>query len=101
MTLSEGQNLTKNLDFRTHIWTFGAENTTKSGPFEAKNNAQTLPEQLQNNFEKVEKMTFSNPKLAKIRLSLWQKVSIFGSIFDLRALKLPRWHQKFKKKRSP
>ena len=65
MTLSEGQNLTKNLDFLTHIWTFGAENTTKSGPFKAKNNAQTLSEQLKNNFQKVQKTTFLTPKMVK------------------------------------
>ena len=73
MTLSEGQNLTKNLDFLTHIWTFGAENTTKSGTFKAKNNAQTLPEQLQNNFEKVEKTTFLTPKMVKTRVSTLAK----------------------------
>ena len=44
----------------------GPENTTKSWPFKTENNAQTLPKQLlQSNFEKVQKMTFSTPKIAK------------------------------------
>ena len=77
--------LTENFDFLGHLSTFGAENTPKSRPFKVKNNAQTLPNQLQNNFEKVQKTTFSNPKMAKTRMSTWQKVSIFVSIFDLRA----------------
>ena len=45
--------LTENLNYRGHLWTFEAENTPKSGPFKVENNAQTLPKQLQNNFEKV------------------------------------------------
>ena len=57
--------LTENFDFRGHLWTFRAENTPKSGLFKTKNKAQTHPKQLSNNFEKVEKATFSNPKLAK------------------------------------
>ena len=80
--------LTENFDFWGHLSTFGAENTPKSRPFEAKNNAQTLPKQLQNNFEKDQKMTFSTPKMAKTRMSICLKVSIFGSIFCLRALVL-------------
>ena len=80
----KSQNLTKNLDFRTHIWTFGAENTTKSGPFKAKNNAQILPEQLQNNFEKVEKTTFLTPKMVKTRVStLAKKVDFWVHFRDL------------------
>ena len=39
MTLSEGQILTKNFDFRGHISTFRAKNTPKSGTFKAKYNA--------------------------------------------------------------
>ena len=58
MALSEGQNLTLNFDFRGHISTFRAENTHKSRPFKAENNAQTTSEQLENNFEKAQKMTF-------------------------------------------
>ena len=86
--------LTENLDYRGHLLTFRAENTTKSGPFKVENNAQTLPKQLQNNFEKVQKMTFLTPKMAKSWMSTWPKVSIFGSIFALRALFLPCWPQK-------
>ena len=39
MTLSEGQNLTSNFDFRGHISTFRAEKTFESVAFKAKNNA--------------------------------------------------------------
>ena len=39
IALFEGPNLTINFDFRGHIATFRAENTPKSGPFKAKNNA--------------------------------------------------------------
>ena len=39
MTLSEGQILTQNFDFRGHISTFRAKNTLKSAPSKAKNNA--------------------------------------------------------------
>ena len=93
------QILTENFDFRGHLSTFRAENTPKSRPFKVENNAQTLPKQLQNNFEKVQKTTFSTPKMAKSRMSTWPKVSIFGSIFGLRALFLPCWYQKFCKNR--
>ena len=78
-----GQILTKNLDFRCNLSTFWAENTPKSGPSKAKNNAQTLPKQLQNNFEKVPKTTFLNTKWSKHGCQLWQKRSIFGSIFEI------------------
>ena len=58
-----------NFDRKSHYWghfsTFGAENTPKSRPFKVENNAQTLPEQLQNNFEKVQKTTFLTPKMVK------------------------------------
>ena len=47
------------------LWVFGAERTRKSASFNTKNNAQTLPKQLQNNFEKVEKSTFLTPKIVK------------------------------------
>ena len=84
----------ENLHFWGYISTFGAENTTKSRPFKVENNAQTLPKQLQNNFEKVQKTIFSTPKMAKSRMSTWPKVSIFGSIFGLRALFLAYWYWK-------
>ena len=50
MTLSEGQILNQNFNFRGHISTFRAENTAKSGHFKAENNAITTSEHLQNNF---------------------------------------------------
>ena len=37
--------------------------STRSRPFKVKNTAQTLPTQLQKNFEQVQKTTFSTPKL--------------------------------------
>ena len=51
----------KKIDFWGYLLIFGAENTTKNRPFKAKNNTQTLPKLLQNNFEKAKKKTFSNP----------------------------------------
>ena len=57
--------LTEYFDFRGHLSTFRAEKTPKSRPFKVENNAQTLPKQLQNNFEKVHKMTFLTPKMVK------------------------------------
>ena len=93
MTLSEGQILTQNFDFRGHISTFRAENTAKSGHFKAENNAQTTSEHLQNNFQKVQKTTFLAPKMVKSRvpiLSILAKVSIFGCILDLKAQILPQ-----------
>ena len=86
------KNLTKNLDYWGHLSTFRAENTHKSGPFKVKNNAQTLPKQLKNNFEKVQETTFWTTKLAKTRMPTWQKVAYFGSIFELRALFLACWY---------
>ena len=54
--------VSKNYDFWGLLLTFGAEKTTKSRPFKVENNAQTLPKQLQNNYEKVEKTTFFTPQ---------------------------------------
>ena len=53
--------LTQNLNFRGHLSTLRAENTPKSGPFKVENNALTLPKQLQNTFEKVQKTTILAP----------------------------------------
>ena len=53
MTLSEGQILTQKLDFRGHISTFRAKNTSESGAKKAKKTAETTSEQLQTNFQKV------------------------------------------------
>ena len=58
MTPPEGQNLTLNFDFRGHISTFRAKNTTKTRPLNAENNALTIPEQRQNNFLKVQTRLF-------------------------------------------
>ena len=69
MTLSEGQILTYNFDFRGHISTFKAENKTKSGYFKAKNNAQITSKQLQTNFTKPQKTTFLTLKIGKMTLS--------------------------------
>ena len=54
--------LSENLDFRGQSSTFGAEYTSHMGLLSPKNNALTLPEHLQSNFEKVPKMTFLVPK---------------------------------------
>ena len=62
MTLSEGQFLTKNFDFRGQISTFRAKNIHRSWPFKAKNNAQKTFDHLQNNFQKVQKTTFMAPE---------------------------------------
>ena len=89
MTLSEGQILTQNFDFRGHISTFRAENTAKSGHFKAENNAQTTSEHLQNNFQKPQKTTFLTLKMVKMTLSegqiLTQKFDFRGHISTFRA----------------
>ena len=59
------KHLTENFDFWFYLSTFGAGNTSKSRPFKVENNPQTLPKQLQNSFEKVQKTTFSTPKIVK------------------------------------
>ena len=69
MTLSEGQILTKNFDFRGHISTFRAENTSVSVAFKAKNDAWTTSELLQTNFQKVQKTGFLTLKMVKMTLS--------------------------------
>ena len=69
LTLLEGQFLTKNFDFRGQISTFRAKNSLKSTSFKAKNNALTTSEQLQTNFQNVQKLTFLGPKMVKMTLS--------------------------------
>ena len=69
MTLSEGQILTQNFDFRGHISIFRAKNIPKSRPFKAQNDAQTTSEQLQTKFQKVKKTTFLTLKMVKMTLS--------------------------------
>ena len=73
MTPQNQHFLTQNLDFWGHLSTLRAENTRKSGPFKVENNALTLPKQLQKNFEKVQKTTFSTPKMVKNDPSKWSK----------------------------
>ena len=41
--------------------------------FKAKNNAQTTSEQLQTNFQKVQKTTFLAPKMVKSRVPILKK----------------------------
>ena len=89
--------LTEKDDSRSIYW---AENSPKSGPFKFENNAWNFSKQLHNKFEKVQNTTFSTPKKAKIRMSIWPKRPILGSIFALRALILPCW-KKFQKKQVP
>ena len=52
-----------------YLTTFRGINAPKSGPFKYENNAQTLPKQLQNNFEKGQKITFLAQEMAKITIS--------------------------------
>ena len=77
MTPSEGQILTKFFDFRGHLSTFRAENTPKSRPLKAKNNAYTTSEQLQSNFKKVKKAAFLATKMVQMTLSEGQFLTIF------------------------
>ena len=54
--------------------------------FQTQNNAQTVPKQLPINFEKVQKTTFSTPKIAKNDPSNRPKWANFGSkisIFEI------------------
>ena len=90
-----------NFDCGGHLSTFPDENTPKSWSLKVENNARILRTQLLKNFEKVQKSTFLNPKMAKTQVSKWPKVPIFGSFFDLRVLKLHCWHQNKLKKCSP
>ena len=94
MTLSEGQFLTKNFDFRGHISTFQAESTPKSTSFKAKNIAQTTSEHLQNNFQKVKKTTFLAPKMVKMTPSegqfLTKNFDFRGQISTFRAKNTPK-----------
>ena len=45
-------------------------------PFKAKNNTQITYEHLQNNFQKVQKMTFLAPKMVKMALSDGQNLTL-------------------------
>ena len=59
----------KYLDFGGHQIIFWVDTTRKYGPSESKNNAQITFEQLQNNFQKVQKTTFLAHKIVKMTLS--------------------------------
>ena len=65
MTLSESQNLILIFNFWSHISTFRAQKTPKSGPYVAKNNNKRTSEQLTNNFQKVQKINFLDPKMVQ------------------------------------
>ena len=69
--------LTKNLEYRGYLLTFGVEIKRKNASFKTKTNGQTLPKQPQNNFEKVQKTTFSTPKIANNDSLTGQKWVIF------------------------
>ena len=60
-----------------YLTTFRGINAPKSGPFKYENNAQTLPKQLQNNFEKVQKSTFLTPKMVKMTPQIGQNEQNF------------------------
>ena len=79
------QILDRKLRFFGPFTTFGAENTAKSRPCNADINAQTLPKQLQNNLEKLQKTSFSTANMTKTRPSTSQKVPILRpfSIYEL------------------
>ena len=64
-----------------YLTTLRCINAPKSGPFKYENNAETLPKQLQNNFEKGQKITFLALELAKITFSGGQ---ILTKIFKFR-----------------
>lgn len=75
ITSLEGQDLTKNLKFRGHLATFGAEKIPTSWPCKSKNNAHTLPEQRPNNLQKVKKTGFLALKSVKMTISEGQKLT--------------------------
>ena len=68
--------MTQIFNFRGHISHFRAKNTAKSGHSKAENNAQTIPEQLQKNFLKVQKMDFLTLKMVKMALSEGQNLTL-------------------------
>ena len=57
--------LTKNLIFWSNLSSFRAENKRKTTRFKFQINTQTLPKQLVNKFEKVQKTTFLTPKIVR------------------------------------
>ena len=69
-------------EYHDYFSSFRGINTPKSEPFKYKNNAQTLPTQLQYNFEKGQKMSFLATELAK------PKILFFGFIYKPLELKI-------------
>ena len=76
--------LTKKWRFLVQYWSKGGENALKSGPFRAKTNAQTIPKQLPNMFEKCPKRVFFTQKWPKftsqndrILTKKWRFLTVF------------------------
>ena len=63
--------MTQNFDFRGHLSTFRAENTSKNWNFNYESNAQTFHKQLQNNVDK-DKTIYLAPYWPKSQ-SQWSK----------------------------
>ena len=84
--------------------TFRGINAPKSWPFKYENNSQTLPKQLQNNFEKGQKMTFLAIELAKIIISggqiLTKNLHFRVRLFAFRVDNTPK-SRSFKAKNNP
>ena len=72
-TLPESQKMCRNFYFRGHLSTLVAKNTTKSGQFRSKNNAQILLKQVKN-FQKFHSRTFLTPKIVKYVTLKWPKL---------------------------
>ena len=72
-TLPESQKMCRNFYFRGHLSTLVAKNTTKSGHFRSKNNAQILLKQVKN-FQKFHSRTFLTPKIVKYVTLKWPKL---------------------------
>ena len=87
------------IKFKVSSWLYSClwRPSTTLRNLKTKNNAQTIPKQPQNNFEKVQNTTFSTPNIAKnytSNRSKWQKckpkISMFGVIYGPSELKI-RW----------
>ena len=78
-----------------YLTTFRDINAPKSGPFKYENNAQTLPKQLQNNFEKVQKSTFLTPKWSKMTPQIGQNEQNFDPKFKFSRSFIELWSSKY------
>ena len=56
------ESFTQNLDFQDDLSTFEAQNTPRCRPFEAENQAQTLPKQVQKQLRKSPQIDFFDPQ---------------------------------------